>query len=84
MDEASGEDGEDETGYELEQDAVKPEVEGEGVEDASVEPPVVEGQAVLRVAQPGLPAHPQARAQCEEDHVGDRQEERNGWKVRMD
>ena len=36
MDEASGEDGEDETGYELEQDAVKPEVEGEGVDVEAV------------------------------------------------
>ena len=77
MDETGSEDGENEAGNEFEKDAVQPEVEGEGVEDASVQPPVVEVQPVLGVAQPGLPAHPQAWAQGEEDHVGDCQEERN-------
>ena len=76
MDEAGSEDGEDETGDELEQDAVQPEVEGERVEDV-VEPPVVDDQPVFCVAQPRFTAHPQTRAQGEEDHVGDCQEERN-------
>ena len=49
MDEASGEDGEDETGYELEQDAVKPEVEGEGVDVEAVEAPVVNHHPVFSV-----------------------------------
>ena len=79
MDEAGSEDGEDEAGDEFEEDAVQPEVEGERVEDA-LQPPVVDDQPVLRVAQAGLAAHPQTRAQGEEDHVGDCQEERNDCK----
>ena len=81
MDEAGSEDGEDETGDELEQDAVQPEVEGERVEPPAVQPSVVDDQPVLSVAQAGLAAHPQAGAQGEEEHVGDCQEERNHCKV---
>ena len=77
MDEAGSEDGEDEAGDEFEEDAVQPEVEGEGVEPPAVQPPVVDDQAVLRVAQTGLSAHSHAGAQGEEEHVGDCQEERN-------
>ena len=77
MDEAGSEDGEDEAGDEFEEDAVQPEVEGERVEPPAVQPPVVDDQPVLRVAQAGLSVHSQARAQGEEEHVGDCQEERN-------
>ena len=49
MDEASGEDGEDETGDELEDDAVEPEGEGE-VEPALQVAPVVDLEVVKRVA----------------------------------
>ena len=78
MDEAGSENGENEAGNKFEEDAVQPQVEGEG--ELAVEPPVVDDQPVLGVAQPRLAAHPQAWAQGEEDHVGDCQEERNHWK----
>ena len=77
MDEAGSEDGEDKAGDELEEDAVQPEVEGERVQTPAVQASVVDDHPVLGVAQAGLAAHPQSRAQGEEDHVGDCQEERN-------
>ena len=58
MDEASGEDGEDETGYELEQDAVKPEVEGEGVDVEAVQAPVVNHHPVFSVTGARLSVQP--------------------------
>ena len=80
-DEADGEDGEDEAGHQLEEDAVEP--HGEGEDQLAVQPAVGDLQAVEGVAGAGaeegagVPRLPQLQrgAHRHQEHVGHRQEE---------
>ena len=74
-DEADGEDGEDEAGHQLEEDAVEP--HGEGEDQLAVQPVVGDLEVVEGVAAPLVLADVGGRGHRHHEHVRDCQEERN-------